>query len=139
MWKTSFNIPIHKTKKPLNPPTSFRPIALTSCVSKLFERIILSHQLFFLKSNSILFSRQAGFCSGRSTLDQLLLFSPSISDRFNKLKPGSRTILVTIDFSKAFEHVWHPAPFFILFRLTYLLALLVRLNLSFLTGALCGF
>ena len=61
IWKTSSIIPIHKTGKPLNSPASFRPISLTSCASKLFERIILSRLLLFLESNSILASRQAGF------------------------------------------------------------------------------
>ena len=97
--------------KPLNSPTSSRSISLTSCVSKLFERIILSRLLFFLESNSVLSPRQAGFRSGRSTLDQILYLSQSISDGFNKLRPGSRTILSTIDFSKAFDSVWHPAYF----------------------------
>ena len=54
IWKTSSIIPIHKMGKPLDSPASFRPISLTSCVSKLFERIILSRFLFFLESNSIL-------------------------------------------------------------------------------------
>ena len=111
IWKTSSNIPIHKMGKPLDSPASFRPISLTSCVSKLFERIILSRLLFFLESNSILSSRQAGFRPGRSTLDQTLYLSQSISDEFNKPRPGSRTILSTIDFSKAFDSVWHPALF----------------------------
>ena len=88
--------------KPLDSPASFRPISPTSCVSKLFERIILSHLFFFLESNSILSPRQAGFRPERSTLDQIL---------FNKPMPGSRTILSTIDFSKAFDSVWHPAFF----------------------------
>ena len=96
--------------KPLDSPASFRHVSLTSCVSKLFERIILSRLLFFLESNSILSSRQAGFRPGRSTLDQILYFSQSISDGFNKPRPGSRTIL-SIDFSKAFDSVWHPALF----------------------------
>ena len=52
--KTSSIIPIHKMGKPLDSPASFRPISLTSCVSKLFERIILSRVHFFLESNSIL-------------------------------------------------------------------------------------
>ena len=69
IWKTSSIIPIHKTGKPLDSPASFRPISLTSCVSKLFERIILSRLLFFLESNSVLSPRQAGFRPGRSTLD----------------------------------------------------------------------
>ena len=111
IWKTSSIIPIHKVGKPLNSPASFRPISLTSCVSKLFERIILSRLLIFLESNSILSLRQAGFRSGRSTLDQILYLSQSISDGLNKPRPGSRTILSTIDFSKAFDSVWHPALF----------------------------
>ena len=37
--------------------------------------------------------------------------SQSILDGFNKPRPGSRTILSTIDFSKAFDSVWHPALF----------------------------
>ena len=111
IWKTSSIVPIHKIAKPLDSPASFRPISLTSCVSKLFERIILSRLLVFLESNSILSPRQAGFRPGRSTLDQILYLSQSISDGFNKPRPGSRTILSTVDFSKAFDSVWHPALF----------------------------
>ena len=111
IWKTSSIIPIHKMGKPLDSPASFRPISLTSCVSKLFERIILYRLLFFLESNSILFPRQAGFRPGWSTLDQILYLSQSISNGFNKPRPGSRTIQSTIDFSKAFDSVWHPALF----------------------------
>ena len=103
IWKTSSIIPIHKMGKPLDYPASFRPIFLTSCVSKLFECIILSHLLFFLESNSIVSHRRAGFRPGQSTLDQILYLSASISDGFNKPRPGSRTILSTIDFSKAFD------------------------------------
>ena len=66
---------------------------------------------FFLESNSILSPRQAGFRPERSTLDQILYFSQSISDGFNKPNPGSRTIFSTIDFLKAFDSVWHPAHF----------------------------
>ena len=111
IWKTSSIIPIHKMGKPLDSPASFRPISFTSCVSKLLERIILSRLFFFLESNSILSPRQAGFRPRWSILDQILCLSQSISDGFNKLRPGSRTILSTIDFSKAFDFVWHPALF----------------------------
>ena len=111
IWKISSLIPIHKMGNPLDSPAAFQHISLISCVSKLFERIILSRLLFFLESNSILSPRQAGFRPGRSTLDQILYFSQSISDGLNKPKPGSRTILSTIDFSKAFDSVWHPALF----------------------------
>ena len=111
IWKTSSIIPIHKMGKPLNSPASFWPISFAFCVSKLFERIILSRLLFFLESNSILSPRQAGFCPGRSTLDQILYLSQSILNGLNKPRPGSWTILSTIDFSKAFYSVWHPGLF----------------------------
>ena len=111
IWKTSSNIPIHNMRKPIDSDASFRPMFLTFCVSRLFERMILSRLLFFLESNSILSLRQAGFRPGRSTLDQILYLSRSISDGFNKPRQDSRTIISTIDYSKAFDSVWHPALF----------------------------
>ena len=76
-----------------------------------FKRIIPSRLLFFLESNSILFSRQTGLCPGRSTLDQILYISQPISDGFNNFRPGSRTIRATINFSKVFDSVWHYTVF----------------------------
>ena len=111
IWKTSSIFPIQKMGKPLDSPVSFWPISLTFCKSKLFERIILSCLLFFLESNSIVFLCQAGFRPGRSTLDLILYLSQSISNGFDKPRPGSRTILFTINFSKTFDSVWHPALF----------------------------
>ena len=111
IWKTSSIIPIHKIGKPLDSSASFRLISLTSSVSKLFERIILYRLLFFLESNFILSFRQADFCPGPSTLDQILFLSHSISDGFDKPRPGSQTILFTVDFSKAFDSDWHPSLF----------------------------
>ena len=111
IWKTSSIIPIHKMGKPLDSPASFRPIFLTSCVSKLFEHIILSRLLFFLGSNSILSPRQAGFRPGRSTLYQILYLSQSISDGLTN--PGralGRLSLLSISL-KLLTLVWHPALF----------------------------
>ena len=102
IWKTSSIISVYKKGKPLDFPASFRPISLTFCVSKLFERIILSSLLFFLESNSILSPRQAGFCTGQSTLYRILFLSQSILDGFNKPRQSSRTILATIDFHPCF-------------------------------------
>ena len=139
IWKTSSIIPIHKMGKPLDSPASFRLISPTSGILKLCERITLSRLLFFLESNSILSPRQAGFRPGRSTLDQNLHLSQSILDRFNMPRSCSQTILANIDFSKAFDSVWHPALFHKLISASALLVLLVGLNLSFLIGALAWF
>ena len=122
--------------KLLDSPAFFPLISPTSSVSKLFERIILSRLLFFLDSNSILSSYQAGFRPRRSTLDQILFFLQSISDGFNKPEPGSRTILATIYFSKAFNYAKHPVLFQKLISAGLPLALLVGLKLYFLIGAI---
>ena len=139
IWKTSSIIPIHKMGKPLDSPASFRLISLNSCVSKLFERIILSRLLFFLESNSILSFRQAGFRPGRSTLDQILFLSQSISDGFNKPRLAiGRYCLLSI-FLKLLTLSGTPPFSTNLFRLASLLVLLVGLDLSFPTGALAWF
>ena len=111
IWKTSSIISIYQMGKPLDSPPSLRRIPLISYISKLFERIILFRLLFFLESISILYPHQAGFRLKRSTLDQILFLSQSILDGFNKPRPGSRTILSTIDFSKSVDSVWHAALF----------------------------
>ena len=56
------------------------------------------------------------------------------------LTKPSRTILSTIDFSKAFDSVWHSALFHKLISASKsLFAFLVGLNLSFLIGVLAWF
>ena len=128
IWKTSSIIPFHKMGKPLDSPASFQHISLISCVSKLFEPIILSRLLFFLESNSILSS------PGRSTLYQILYLSKSISDWFNKPRPGSRrSCLLSLKFST----LPGTPPFSTnLFWLASHLVLLVGIDHSFLIGAL---
>ena len=103
IWKTSAIIPIHKMGKSIDSPASFQPISLTSCISKLFECIILFHVLFLLESNSIFSPCQDGFHPGGSTPDQVLYLSQSILNGFNKLRSDSWTILTTTDFLKAFD------------------------------------
>ena len=106
-WKQSTIIPILKPGKPSDSPSSYRPISLTSCTSKLFERMVLGRLTYFLELHDILSPVQAGFRPGRSTVDQVLLLSQSIADSFHQSKPGARTVLATVDFAKAFDSVWH--------------------------------
>ena len=110
-WKPTSIIPIHKPGKSTSSPSSFRPTSLTSCIFKLFERLILSRLTFHLESIHLLSTCLDGFCSGRSSLDQILTLSQSIWDHFQKKKPPDRTILASVDFFKAFDSVWHSALF----------------------------
>ena len=108
-WKQSTIIPILKPGKPSDSPSSYRPISLTSCTSKLFKRMVLGQLTYFLEQQDILSPVQAGFRPGRLTVDQVLLLSQSIADSFHQSKPGACTVLATVDFAKAFDSVWHSA------------------------------
>ena len=126
-------------RKPHNSPFSLRPLSLTSCVSKLFYCLIPSRLLFFLKSNSVLSSRQAGFRPRRSTVDQILDLSQCILDQFNKLKLGFPTIHATRDFLKFSALSGIPLSFKNLFQLTLFFALFDGLILFFLIGTFAWF
>ena len=123
-------------EKPIDSPVFFRPISLISCVSKLFERIILSRPLFFLEFNSILSPRQTV-----SALDGLLsikfctFLSPFWTGLTNPGRALGRFSLLSI--FKTFLTLSGIPPFFTnSYRLASFLALLVGLNIFFLTGAL---
>ena len=132
-WKPTTIIPIHKPGKPTSSPSSFLPISLTSCISKLFEHLFFSRLTFHLESNHLLSTCQAGFRPGRSFLDQILTLSQSIWDGFQKKKLPDRTILASVNFSKAFDSVWHSALFHKLLSLNPPLASFFGYALFFLT------
>ena len=128
---------IHKMA--LHSPASFRPISLTYCESKRFERIILSRLLFFLESNFILSpARPVSTLDGIHYIKFCFFLSPFRMDLTNPARVLGRSSLLLI-FPKLLTVSGIP-PFSInSFRLASLLALLVRLNLSFLIGALAWF
>jgi len=49
-WKPATIIPIHKPGKPTDSLASYRAISLTSCISKLFERLVLNRLCYYLVS-----------------------------------------------------------------------------------------
>ena len=116
IWKTSSIIPIRKTGMSLNSLASFlHMLSLPGSQSFLkasFYRVYSSFWSLILSlSPPGQFPPWTTLYQIRPTLDQILFLAQSISDGFNKPRPGSRTILATLDFSKAFGSVWHPALF----------------------------
>ena len=125
--------------KPLDSPASFRPISLTSCVSKLFECIILSRLLFFLESNSILSPVRP--VSALIDLHAIKFCTCLSAFQMGLTNPGralGRSCLLLISL-KLLTLSGIPPFSTNSFRLASLLALLVGLNLSFLIGALVWF
>ena len=53
-WRAATVIPIPKPNKDLTNPLSYRPIALTSCLCKVLERMINTHFIWYLEKYGIL-------------------------------------------------------------------------------------
>ena len=54
-------IPMHKKGNAKTEASSYRPIRLTSCIVKVPERVINTRLKWFLESEKLLASEQAGF------------------------------------------------------------------------------
>ena len=81
-------------------PANYRPVALTSHVMKLFERVIRKFLVTHLEENNMLPEGQHGFRAQRSCLTQLLNFWDSILEN---MEAGRGVDAVYTDFSKAFD------------------------------------
>lgn len=60
IWKESIIVPIHKQGKPKTHIGSYRPIALTSHVCKLLEKIMLNRLVYYCEKNNVIPVNQAG-------------------------------------------------------------------------------
>ena len=102
-WKTAVIVPILKKGKPAKDLASYRPISLTSVLSKTLERMVNSRLYHYLESNGLVDANQAGFRRFRSTTDQLIHFTHSVIDPWES---GSHTVAVFVDLRQAYDRVW---------------------------------
>ena len=93
--------PVHKGGS-RGVPKNYRPVALTSHVVKVFERVVRIALVRHLEGNSVLPNGQHGFRSMRSTLTQLLSYWDTI---LSELEEGHGVDIIYTDFSKAFDKV----------------------------------
>ena len=61
IWREETIIPIHKKGKAKTEASSYRPISLTSCIVMVLECIINTRLKWFIESEKLLVSEQAGF------------------------------------------------------------------------------
>ena len=102
-WKKAIVIPLPKPGKPSDDANSYRPISLTSCFCKIFERIITNRLSWFVKHHNLLAPEQAGFRKQRSTIDHLVNLDYDIKSGF---KTRKATVAIFLDISKAYDSVW---------------------------------
>ena len=101
--KNAHIIPIHKGGNQ-GVAANYRPIALTSHLIKVFEKVVRNYLVVFLDENDLFNKTQHGFRIGRSCLSQLLDHHDKI---ISLLERGLNVDSIYLDFSKAFDKVDH--------------------------------
>ncbi|GBL75632.1 putative RNA-directed DNA polymerase from transposon X-element [Araneus ventricosus] len=102
-WKHAFIIPIPKPGKDPQDPLNYRPIALTSCMCKLFERIVNVRLVHILEKNEYISPFQSGFRKSRSTIDNLMSLETDIRVAFLK---RNHLVSIFFDIYKAYDRTW---------------------------------
>lgn len=101
--KAGLITPIYKSG-PCSMEQNYRPISLTSHITKVFERIVVKKLNQYLESNDLFNEGQHGFRSGRSCLSQLLAHHNNVIEG---LINGQDVDVIYLDFAKAFDKVHH--------------------------------
>ncbi len=104
-WKEANITPIHKKGSKLN-PANYRPISLTAVPCKIMETIVRNIMMDHLISNNLISSFQHGFVHNKSCHTNLLETLDITTESANK---GFPTIIIFLDFAKAFDKVSHTA------------------------------
>ena len=102
-WKLAIILPFLKPAKNPSLPDSYRPIALTSVLGKLFQKILNKRLTWFLDFNNILSHSQYGFRKNRNTLQALTDLQQQINNAVNK---NSSLYTIFFDLQQAFPRVW---------------------------------
>ena len=102
-WKTSIGIPLPKNSNPEN-VSDLRVISLLPALSKIFERVLYNQISTYILSYNILPDTQCGFRQNFSTSTALLTVLDSI---ISAIDSGKVSVLVLLDFSKAFDTINH--------------------------------
>lgn len=102
-WKRAIVKPIPKIPNAVL-PTDFRPISLLTTFSKICEKAATYQMIYFLEQNNKRDKNQSAYRSNHSTTTALLNISDDIYDA---LDDSELTILVLLDYSKAFDTINH--------------------------------
>uniref|UniRef100_A0A2P2I3D6 RNA-directed DNA polymerase from transposon X-element n=1 Tax=Hirondellea gigas TaxID=1518452 RepID=A0A2P2I3D6_9CRUS len=103
VWSEAILLPFLKPSKDPHEPSSYRPIALTSCVCKVLEKIINARLSCVLDGRDLLTPYQYGFRKMRNTLDTLVRLESHILVSFARKK---QLVAVLFDIEKAYATTW---------------------------------
>lgn len=101
--KTSKVIPLYK-KGCKSEICNYRPITLSSVISKVFEKLIYSRMNNFINNYDLFYKSQYGFRVGHSTTFAVI----DVTEMINKeLQNGNYVMGIFLDITKAFDSVCH--------------------------------
>ncbi|CAK1597701.1 unnamed protein product [Parnassius mnemosyne] len=104
-WKTHIIIPILKSGKDPSSSSSYRPIAISSTLSKIMEHLVKNRLEWILENRGIIPKSQFGFRKGFSTMDSLSIFVSDIRLAFSN---NNFLVGVFIDVCAAYDNVVLP-------------------------------
>ena len=102
-WKCANVTPIFKKGNKCE-AGNYRPISLTSVISKIFEKILREKMTSFLENHNLILDTQHGFRNNRSCLTNLLEFFTYIFSNYDERIPSD---IIYLDLKKAFDTVPH--------------------------------
>lgn len=102
-WKKAVVTPIPKVAMPLS-PSDFRPISLLPSLSKIIEKLVNIQIVAYLTKHAFLDPNQSAYKVNHSSQTALLKLCEDIYD---VIDDSEITLLVLLDFSKAFDTVNH--------------------------------
>ena len=106
-WRKAIVTAIFKKGKKTD-PGNYRPVSLTSVISKILESIIRDAIVSHLMKNGLITDDQHGFVPKRDCITQLLV---CIEDWTRRLEESKAFDVIYTDFAKAFDSVPHERLF----------------------------
>lgn len=103
VWKYSLLTPVEKISRPMS-INDYRPISLIPIFSKILEIIMKTQMNSHLDGINGIAELQSGFRKYHNSTSAVLKICEDIRKNINK---KYLTILLLLDFSKAFDHIDH--------------------------------
>jgi len=102
-WKKSIIIMIPKPGKDHTLTSSYSPISLLSCLSKLFEKCFLTRIIPYFRRHNSIPAHQFDFREKHGTIEQVNRITSEIRSAFENREYGTAVFL---DVSQASDRVW---------------------------------
>ncbi len=101
-WSEGFLLPLYK-KGEKEKPNNYRGISITSCLGKLFSRLLSMRLLNYLELNKTMSCYQIGFAKNKRTSDHIFVLKCILEQTKAQKKP---LYACFVDLKKAFDTVW---------------------------------